>query len=597
MPYTEAQKQEAKALFIKGWKVAEIEADTGINRRTVYNWIGKEQWETAFSGQTLVHATQRRYLALLEQPDKGPDGFREMAFLVNQLEKLEKIEERRRQAAEKAKQAEAGRTPSDADPAGGAGGRASGGQAARTNDFSGIDPQELLAKFRQGLFAYQLDLFEHRRERIRNILKSRQIGATWYFAREAFCDAILTGDNQIFLSASRAQADVFREYIRAFALEWFEAEIKGKDKITITGPKGVATLYFLSTNSSTAQSYHGHVYCDEYFWIPKFEKLNKVASAMASHKKWRKTYFSTPSAKSHDAYPFWSGDLFNERNKAAGRKLAEFPSKDEMRRAGVSCIDGQWRRVITIEDAQKEGCDLFDIDQLKLEYGEGEFDQLFMACFIDDSASVFRLSQLEHCMVESSGWRDVDYSATPPYAGPVWIGYDPARHGDGAAIIVIAPPTTVMGRFRIVEKLILRGVPWPQQARVIEELAKTYRVDYIGIDRTGPGDGVFESVQLFFPQVTGIYYTLEEKVKLVLKAQQIINDRRLQFDAGHSDITAGFMQIKRAVTPVSGKITYVSDRNDKTGHADAAWAVMHALINEGLMEPDRRQQVEVVFGE
>jgi uncharacterized protein YjcR len=30
-------------------------------------------------------------------------------------------------------------------------------------------------------------------ERIRNILKSRQIGATWYFAREAFIDALTTG--------------------------------------------------------------------------------------------------------------------------------------------------------------------------------------------------------------------------------------------------------------------------------------------------------------------------------------------------------------------------------------------------------------------
>ena len=39
-------------------------------------------------------------------------------------------------------------------------------------------------------------------QRIRNILKSRQIGATYYFAGEAFEQAVLTGDPQIFLSAS-----------------------------------------------------------------------------------------------------------------------------------------------------------------------------------------------------------------------------------------------------------------------------------------------------------------------------------------------------------------------------------------------------------
>lgn len=38
-------------------------------------------------------------------------------------------------------------------------------------------------------------------ERVRNTLKSRQIGATWYFAREALVDALETGRNQIFQRA------------------------------------------------------------------------------------------------------------------------------------------------------------------------------------------------------------------------------------------------------------------------------------------------------------------------------------------------------------------------------------------------------------
>src|SRR5690606_11797507 len=49
--------------------------------------------------------------------------------------------------------------------------------------------------------------------RTRNILKARQIGMTYYFAGEALEDAILTGGNQVFLSATRAQAEIFRSYI------------------------------------------------------------------------------------------------------------------------------------------------------------------------------------------------------------------------------------------------------------------------------------------------------------------------------------------------------------------------------------------------
>ena len=115
-------------------------------------------------------------------------------------------------------------------------------------------------------------------------------------------DAVLTGDNQVFLSASRSQSEIFRSYIIQFAKQWFDIELTG-NPITLSNG---AELRFLSTNSSTAQGYHGHVYVDEYFWIRDFDKLSTVASAMGTHKKWRKTYFSTPSAVSHQALGvFW----------------------------------------------------------------------------------------------------------------------------------------------------------------------------------------------------------------------------------------------------------------------------------------------------
>lgn len=122
-----------------------------------------------------------------------------------------------------------------------------------------------MEKFQNGLFTYQLDLCEHCDERNRNILKSHQIGLTWYFAREAFTDMLLTSRNKIFLSASLAQSDFFRKYIQEFAMDWFGVELAGKDKIKVKTRHGIATLYFLSTNSKTTQGAHGDVYIDEYF--------------------------------------------------------------------------------------------------------------------------------------------------------------------------------------------------------------------------------------------------------------------------------------------------------------------------------------------
>lgn len=59
-----------------------------------------------------------------------------------------------------------------------------------------------------------------------------------YFAREALIDALLTGRNQIFLSASKAQAHVFKQYIIDFAKE-VEVELKGDPMVLPNG----ATLY------------------------------------------------------------------------------------------------------------------------------------------------------------------------------------------------------------------------------------------------------------------------------------------------------------------------------------------------------------------
>src|SRR5690606_12971037 len=119
--------------------------------------------------------------------------------------------------------------------------------------------EKLVEAFDDALFEYQRTWANNKDQRTRIILKSRQIGATWFFAREAFIDALLTGRNQIFISASKSQAHVFKQYILQFVRDTIDVELRG-DPIVL--PNG-ATLYFLGTNYRTAQSYHGNLYIDE----------------------------------------------------------------------------------------------------------------------------------------------------------------------------------------------------------------------------------------------------------------------------------------------------------------------------------------------
>jgi Terminase large subunit, T4likevirus-type, N-terminal/Terminase RNaseH-like domain len=436
------------------------------------------------------------------------------------------------------------------------------------------------------------------------LLKSRQIGATFYFAREAFIRAMETGNNQIFISASRAQANIFRQYIVEFVFSVLGTQLTGDPMvISRTGEDGEAldpvTFYFLGTNYRTAQGYHGDVYIDECFWIFGFEQINKVASAISTQSRYHKTYFSTPSTIAHEAHPMWSGERFNRRRAKQDRVRIDISHKALCN--GALGEDGIWRHVVTIEDAIALGFDLVDIEELRLEYAVEEFENLFLCQFVDDSQSSFPLSLIRPCMVDSwDVWKDFKPYALRPFGDePVWIGYDPAESedGDNASCVVVAPPQGPKGKFRVLEKLQFKGKDFEAQAAEIRKLTHKYRVAEIAIDGTGMGGAVHQLVLKFFPLARRIDYSALVKTQLVLKAKNVFSNRRIEFDAGWNDLAAALMSIHPKLTKGQTMMTYVARRSAETGHGDLAWALLHAIYCEPMDATDgtgvRKSKVEI----
>lgn len=560
-------RRQARALYWQGWRVARIAEFLGLPRATVSAWKSRDEWDRAAPIERVEAALEARMVQLIMKDAKEGKDFKELDLLGRQVERLARV--RRFQAP--------GGHEGDLNPA--VENRNAAPKKKPTSNFISDEQHEKLRSiFEQSLFGHQRTWYEAgQTERIRNLLKSRQIGATFYFAREAFLDALDTGRNQIFLSASKAQAFQFRAYIKDFAQE-VDADLRGENITLANG----AQLIFLGTNSRTAQSYHGNLYLDEYFWIPRYQELRKVASGMASQKRWRQTYFSTPSAMSHEAYPFWTGTLFNR-----GRAKADHIKLDVSHGAlatGRRCEDGQWRQIVTIDDALASGCDLFDLEQLQREYSPEEFAQLFRCMFIDDGASVFPFAQLQRCMVDSwELWEDWKPFATRPFGNrPVWIGYDPSNTGDSAALVVLAPPAVAGGKFRVLERHSFKGADFAAQADFIRKTCERYNVAFIGIDTSGLGVGVYQLVKQFRPDAVAFSYNVELKTRMVLKAQDVIGNGRLEWDAGSNDIAASFMAIKKTLTPSGRQVTYQAGRSEDVSHADLAWATMHALYNEPL---------------
>lgn len=159
-------------------------------------------------------------------------------------------------------------------------------------------------------------------------------------------------------------------------------------------------------------------------------------------------------------------------------------------------------------DALAGGCTLFNLEQFRQENSVDDFRNLFMCEFVDDKASVFPFEDLQRCMVDSlEAWED-----------------------------------------------------FATQAESIRQLTDKYKVEYIGIDATGLGIGVFQLVRSFYPAARDIRYTPEMKTAMVLKANDVTRRGCLEYDVSATDITTSFMAIRKTMTSSGRSATYEASR-------------------------------------
>ena len=560
-------KQHGRILFAMGMTVTEIAKQLQENRSTVESWKQRDGWEKADLFDDVTLGLKVRYLSLTFMENKSNANYKEMDFIGVQFERWARIERYR-----------AGGNQADLNPK--LENRNNQPKKRKLKNEINQDEIVLLEQaFQDVLFLYQQEWMQAIADsRIFILLKSRQIGATYIIALWAFIDLLKTGKNKIFMSASKAQAYQFIEYIKAFCLEVIGLELTG-DPIVVNGPSGQASLYYLGTNALTAQGRHGDVIMDEFFWIRNFLQFKKVASAMASQKMFKQVYMSTPSSILHEAYAFWKGT-------DSKRKLPiEIDVSKVALKNPVKCADRKTRQIVTLDDAEAKGCDLFDRDDLFAEYGDDEYANLFDCEFIDDSGSYFPLKAITPNMVDSwELWDDFHPNDAEPYLGEVWIGYDPSFSGDNAALAVIAPPATPLSPYRILEIKQFKGQTAQEQSLYIKKVCGRYNVTFIGIDNTGNGLAVSEYVSKFFPALTRLNYNPEIKIRMGLRAKELFQKRRLQFDAGLTSVAKAFLSIKKAMTSGGGNKTLVTTRSALTGHGDMAWAIMNGLEKAPIVD-------------
>lgn len=558
-----ADQTKALGLFLRQRKPPEIAEQVGVATRTIQKWISQFDWKTLRDDAPVELMLRQRIAYLMWVDQKLECQERELKMLLEQHYKNQKSEQRSRPTGYHDGDKKRGRKSNKV-----------------KNDISGIT-KEMLDEYRdKTFFAYQKEIHQHKQDddinEIRFYLKSRQIGLSFYFAWEAFEDAVLNGDNQVFISASKKQAYIFKNYIRRFALDLADVDLKGKDDIELSNG---ANLIFASTNVATSQGFNGHMYWDEVFWIPRFGDLDDYAGGMSIQAQYRTTYISTPSTMAHEAYPKWSGK--KEQNIDISHKAL----KD-----GALGPDYIFRQMITVDDAIAKGGDkLFNMEKLRRKYPIKEvFDNLLRCKFLDDSASFFSLKSLLACKTDTENWLDVDHSKAKPVGNAeVLVGYDPRGGGSGegsddAGLVVSLKPKTKGGVFRAIEKLRLKGSSYEQQAETIRAITEKYNVVHLAIDTGGVGSAVAELVRKFYPSLLELNYSPEVKRMMAYKAREIINNGRFLFDEDWDDLVHSFLMIRQQTTERTNQVTFISNRSKIGSHADLAWAAMHVMCWEPI---------------
>ena len=149
---------------------------------------------------------------------------------------------------------------------------------------------------------------------------------------------------------------------------------------------------------------------------------------------------------------------------------------------------------------------------------------------------------------------------------------------------MIAPPATPLSPYRILEIKQFKGQTAQEQSLYIKKVCGRYNVTFIGIDNTGNGLAVSEYVSKFFPALTRLNYNPEIKIRMGLRAKELFQKRRLQFDAGLTSVAKAFLSIKKAMTSGGGNKTLVTTRSALTGHGDMAWAIMNGLEKAPIVD-------------
>lgn len=264
-------------------------------------------------------------------------------------------------------------------------------------------------------------------------------------------------------TGSWEQSDIFMEAVRE-VLDLIHPEIKKMVRITLNRKREIVVngcLIFTRSATQTSRSIRGHgrgvilLIRDEDAFIP--DVMMKQIRPIRISNKAKEIAASTPLGHNH----FYKD--FNSKVYESYR---------------VTSYDNKF-------------LDKKDLDEEKLLLTKAEFDQEYMAEFLDDRYSVF-----PQILIDEATEFNKSFISGPKEGIEYVMGIDLGRRRDATVVCIgHADLNHIEVDFFEEVKYLQDGRYWNKVLRRIEELIKKYRVQLVHIDQTGIGDKPTEDLR------------------------------------------------------------------------------------------------------
>lgn len=383
------------------------------------------------------------------------------------------------------------------------------------------------------------------------LLWCRQAGKSFVLALFAIERAVeINGHTVIVISPSERQSKEFMEKVRlhlsaikTLKIEFFEDVVA--NVLEAKFPNG-SRIIAVPSKPETVRGFSGDVIMDEASFFDRGHEVYQAVFPTITRKpEYKLVAISTPRSKKDVFYFLW--------HSAEGDPL--------------------WFRMhLNIYEAAEKGLKV-NIEELKRGIkSERAWRTEYLCEFLDEEEVLLPYELITACEEDT---RVDDLRAL---SGELYVGVDIGRRHDLTAVAVCEK----LGSVLYLRKLeVLRGVPFSEQAKVIDHIAAYAR--RVAIDETGLGMQLSEELERRWGtvRIRRVYFTARVKEELAERLKVKFQDRTIRIFSDN-DLREELHSIRRVVTD-SGNIRYEADSSE--GHADRAWALALSVYASSGDEP------------